>query len=82
MQADESESNENITAQFLKQYYSDIGSVPHEILVEKEPPERELIQEYLSGVAGRAVKITVPKKGDKKALLDLARCFGNGKDDR
>ncbi len=73
MQADESESNENITAQFLKQYYSDIGSVPHEILVEKEPPERELIQEYLSGVAGRAVKITVPKKGDKKALLDLAR---------
>lgn len=35
MQADESESNENITAQFLKQYYSDIGSVPHEILVEK-----------------------------------------------
>ncbi|MCI8631617.1 MAG: excinuclease ABC subunit UvrC [Firmicutes bacterium] len=73
MQADESEKNEDIAAQFIKQYYSDIGSVPHEILVEAEMPEKELIQEYLSSIAGRSVKITVPKKGDKKALLDLAR---------
>lgn len=73
MQAEESDSNENVAAQFVKQYYSDIGSVPHEILVEAELPEKELIQEYLSGIAGRSVKITVPKKGDKKALLDLAR---------
>lgn len=73
MQAEESDSNENVAAQFVKQYYSDIGSVPHEILVEAELPEKELIQEYLSGIAGRLVKITVPKKGDKKALLDLAR---------
>lgn len=73
MQAEESDSNENVAAQFIKQYYSDIGSVPHEILVEAELPEKELIQEYLTGIAGRSVKITVPKKGDKKALLDLAR---------
>lgn len=73
MQAEESDSNENVAAQFIKQYYSDIGSVPHEILVEAELAEKELIQEYLTGIAGRSVKITVPKKGDKKALLDLAR---------
>ncbi len=73
MQAGESDHNAEIAAQFIKQYYGDAGTVPKEILVEAELPEQELIAEYLSGISGRTVKITVPKKGDKKALLSLGR---------
>jgi len=73
MQADESDKNEAIAAQFIKQYYADATMIPKEIIVEEELTEGELIEGYLSQLSGRNVKIVVPKKGDKKALLELAR---------
>ena len=73
MQAIASDKNVDLVAQFIKQYYVDCPSIPVEILVEEIPEEAQLIQDYLSKLAGRNVKLTVPQKGDKKALLDLAR---------
>lgn len=73
MQAEETDSNAAVVEQFVKQYYGESGSVPKEILVEEPLPEQTLVEEYLSEISGRAVRITVPRKGDKKALLDLAR---------
>ncbi|MBQ9972896.1 MAG: excinuclease ABC subunit UvrC [Firmicutes bacterium] len=73
MQADESDKNEAIAAQFIKQYYADATMIPKEIIVEEELSEGELIEGYLTQLSGRNVKIVVPKKGDKKALLELAR---------
>lgn len=60
-----------IVAEFIKQHYMD-AFLPKEILVAKPLPETELLEQYLSELAGRKILITVPKRGEKKALLDLA----------
>jgi len=61
-----------MVGEFIKQYYSQWAQVPPEILVSKEPPEKALLEEFLSR-EGRKVRIFVPQKGEKKALLDLAK---------
>ena len=70
--ADTSDTDSQILMEFIKQYYSQWAQVPHEILVETEPEEKELLEEFL-GKDRHKVRITVPKKGQKKALLDLTR---------
>ena len=70
--ADMSDTDSQILMEFIKQYYSQWAQVPHEILVETEPEEKELLEEFL-GKDRHKVRITVPKKGQKKALLDLTR---------
>ena len=70
--ADSSDEESDIIAEFLKQYYSQWAQVPHEIIVETEPSERELLEEFL-GRDKHKVRITVPQKGQKKALLDLTK---------
>jgi len=67
------EANAEITGAFIKQYYSELVFVPKEILVEEELPDRELLEEWLSGLRGSAVRLIVPKRGEKKAQLDMAR---------
>ena len=61
-----------MVAEFIKQYYSQWAVVPPEILVESTPPDIELLEEFLSR-EGRKVRIFVPQKGEKKALLNLAQ---------
>ena len=72
IQSQESDSRKDMVAEFIKQYYSQWAVVPGEILVEEELPEHELLEEFLSR-EGRKVHITVPKRGDKRALLNLTR---------
>lgn len=72
IQSEESDSRKDMVAEFIKQYYSQWAVVPGEILVEEELPEHDLLEEFLSR-EGRKVHITVPKRGDKRALLNLTR---------
>ena len=72
IQADSSDEDSDILAEFIKQYYSQWADVPHEIIVEEEPSDIRLLEEFL-GRDRHKVRITVPKKGQKKALLDLTR---------
>lgn len=67
-----SDSKKDMVSEFIKQYYSQWAVVPPEILVEEEPDEKELLEEFLSADRHK-VTITVPKKGEKKALLDLTK---------
>jgi excinuclease ABC subunit C len=60
---------ENFLEEFLIQYYSE--NEPPEELILPESLE-ESFADFLSHVKGTKVKITVPKQGDKKELLDLA----------
>lgn len=66
------DSRTEMVGEFIKQYYSQWASVPPEILVEAEPPERELIEDFLSR-EGRKTRIFVPQKGEKRALLKMAQ---------
>lgn len=65
---------DSLVGGFIKQYYSRWAVVPGEIAVMRELAEAELIEKYLENLEnGRKVKIFVPQKGDKKALLELAK---------
>ena len=72
VQASDGDDRGEITAEFIKQYYSQWAQVPPEILVETELLENELLEEFLSR-DGRKVRIFVPQKGDKRNLLRLAQ---------
>ena len=62
--------NENFLEEFIVQYYSET-EVPEELIV----PEAldEPLVEFLGLVKGKMVRATVPKQGEKKDLLELAR---------
>lgn len=59
----------DLMAKFLERVYSD-AEVPRQVLVGVEPSERELIERWLCELRGAKVKIRVPQRGEKKALLE------------
>ena len=61
-----------LISEFVKQYYMNWADVPPEIVLDQEPEDRSLLEQVLSE-EGRKVKITLPKKGEKKAMLELAK---------
>ena len=62
--------SENFLEEFLVQYYSE--RVPPEELILEEPLEQSMV-DFLSHVKGKKVHVIVPKQGEKKELLELAR---------
>lgn len=73
LQSSEGDTSEELISAFIKQHYSQSLSLPGEILLQDLPAEKELIEGYLSELAGRQVKLLSPKKGEKRALLELAK---------
>src|SRR5690606_12032961 len=71
-----------LVARFLTQFYgeqaalaeqSDTGGtspVPREVLVPELPPDAEALADWLSGLRGARVRLRVPQRGDKRALLE------------
>ena len=66
------DTSEDMISAFIKQHYSEGFNVPSGILLEKMPKDALLMEEYLRNLSGRSVNISVPKKGERKALLSLA----------
>ncbi|MDI6600540.1 MAG: excinuclease ABC subunit UvrC [Thermoanaerobacteraceae bacterium] len=58
-------------AQFVEQFYSNISHVPAEVVIQDEIDEKELIQDWLSGKRGSKVKLTVPKRAEKKDFVNM-----------
>ncbi len=52
-------------------FYSE-HAPPPEVLLPVQLPDMDLLAEWLSARAGRQVLVTMPQRGDKKALLELA----------
>ncbi len=73
LQSMEEDSSDEIVAAFLKQHYSQSIHLPKEILLEKQPEEKPLLEAYLSELAGHQVRLLAPQKGEKRALLELAK---------
>lgn len=59
--------------EFIRQYYEDGGEIPGDILVGSEVPDREMLEKYLSDIEGRKVRIYVPQRGEKRALMEMAQ---------
>ncbi len=67
--------------QFLSQFYGDqaeleeagdnvASPVPREVLVPELPDDAEAITEWLSGLRGSRVSLRIPRRGDKRALME------------
>jgi len=54
----------------LQQFYTG-QTPPPDVHVPELPEETEAIESWLSGLAGRKVRVSVPQRGDKRGLLDL-----------
>lgn len=63
----------DILTSFIKQYYGGTPFIPHELLVQDEIEDAELISKWLSRNQNFTVKIVNPKKGSKEKLIELAR---------
>ena len=74
MQEGAEEDYDAFVGGFIKQYYSTFARPVTEIVLSKPLKEAELIEQYLQSIGdGKRVKIFVPQKGEKKALLELAK---------
>jgi len=64
--------DEQETVQAAVQQFYEVRVAPPEVHVPVEVEDREAIERWLSEGAKRKVKLTVPKRGDKRGLLALA----------
>ena len=65
-------ANAEILSDFVKQYYSGTPFIPKELLLQEEIEDQEAIESYVSMKRGGKVKISIPKKGKKEKLVELA----------
>ena len=72
VEASGGQPTEQETVQAAVQQFYDVRVVPPEVHVPVEIEDREALERWLSERAGRGVKLAVPKRGDKRGLLDLA----------
>ena len=68
------QSRAEILTAFVKQFYSGTAYIPKEIILQEGlvAEESDLIAEYLSEKRGSRVTLTVPIKGEKHKLTELA----------
>ncbi|MBA2394645.1 MAG: excinuclease ABC subunit UvrC [Ktedonobacteraceae bacterium] len=71
-----------IMTSFLQQFYETSTHIPAEIIVEAEPDDRMILQNWLKerrkiaatpGSSQAAVNISVPKRGDKVRLIEMVK---------
>lgn len=67
-----SESKAEILNSFVKQFYAGTPFVPHEIWVQEELEDAEVIASFLTVRRGQKVRFVVPKIGEKERLVELA----------
>jgi excinuclease ABC subunit C len=58
----------------VRSYGGESGDgVPREVLVPALPPDAEAVADWLSGLRGSRVDLRVPRRGDKRDLMDTVR---------
>lgn len=68
-----SESDTDLITAFIKDFYGeDLSSVPREIILPFLPADSDLLSDWLSSRKDFRVGITVPERGFKKRLKDMA----------
>jgi excinuclease ABC subunit C len=66
------ETDPEIVASFVKQFYDEAAYVPPEILLPHEIDEALVIQEWLRSRRGNKVVLKVPRRGQKRGLVEMA----------
>ena len=58
---------------YLKQYYAMRGVVPGLVLISHPIEELDAVSEFLRSIAGKKVTLSVPQRGRRREMMDLAR---------
>lgn len=67
-------SDEDVLEQFITQFYSEISDIPGELILPENIEQARIIERWLQDKrSGNKVTITVPQRGNKKGLIDLAQ---------
>lgn len=64
--------SDEILETFLKQFYSMSSEFPPEILLDRDPPERAAIEDWLSERRGGRVSCSAPRRGARRRLVEFA----------
>ena len=72
MKHTEQTEDEEIIRNFVMQFYAGTPYIPKELIIPVETEDMELTAQWLSEKRGSRVKITVPLKGKKEKLVELA----------
>lgn len=62
-------SSAELLSRFVERLYID-NDIPKQVLVPAEPDERTLIERWMTEQRGSKVGVRVPRRGEKRALLD------------
>lgn len=66
------ESPSEVMEAFLMDYYSYAADIPKEIILSIEPPDKVILEEFISHQTHHKVHLLVPKLGHKDKLIELA----------
>lgn len=66
------EEDAQVLASFLEQFYQSAAHVPELVLLPLSIPDQELIEGWLTERRGRRVRLWVPQRGEKRALVQMA----------
>jgi len=66
-------TDEEVLTSFLEQFYARATSVPAQVLVPGPLPEAAALEAFLAGRRGGPVHLRVPRRGEKRELMALAR---------
>ena len=72
MKSAQGENRKGSLSSFLKQFYAGTPFIPKEIMLQEEVEDMELIAKWLESRKGKKVRISVPKKGTKEKLVEMA----------
>jgi len=70
---DEQVSEAEFFSSFLKQFYLRAAFVPRTVILPGEITDQEIIEKWLTERRGKRVNLIVPKRGEKKKLVELAK---------
>jgi excinuclease ABC subunit C len=73
MQASREDTPDQIISGFVTQFYADAAVVPPLVMLQHELPDQEapMVDEWLRERRGGRVEIVVPRRGEKRALVEM-----------
>jgi excinuclease ABC subunit C len=72
IEGSESDDDNEVMTDFIKLYYSGTQNIPAEVILQTPINETEVINEWLREIRNAPVIITIPSRGTKKEMVDIA----------
>ncbi len=72
LEGTEHESDATVLQEFLTQFYDEAAHIPREVLLPHEVEEAQIIEHWLRQKRSQKVTISVPRRGKKKELVEMA----------